>query len=126
MVTRHVAHRRNLRRRSRADAPRSRLAPIRAVVFPLVNKDGVPEIAEKIRVELAKRFAKVGFIRGGRQGHHRQALRADGRSGLPLLLHRDGDTLKDQTVTVRDRDTGQQESLAAERLPAYLGDKLGL
>ncbi|RYE77588.1 MAG: glycine--tRNA ligase, partial [Myxococcales bacterium] len=39
-----------------------RLAPIKAAVFPLVNKDGMPEIAEKLHREVAARYARVGFI----------------------------------------------------------------
>jgi len=102
-----------------------RLAPIKAAVFPLVNKEGMPEVAEKIHTELAKRFAKIGFIEMDAKASIGKRYARMDEAGCPYCFTIDGDTLKDQTVTVRDRDTGQQERLAADRVPAYLADKLG-
>ena len=47
------------------------------------------------------------------------------KAGCPYCFTIDGDTLKDQTVTVRDRDTGQQERIAIDRVADYLGERLG-
>jgi glycyl-tRNA synthetase len=46
-------------------------------------------------------------------------------AGCPFCFTIDGDTLKDQTVTVRDRDTGHQERIAIDRAVSYLSEKLG-
>jgi glycyl-tRNA synthetase len=45
-------------------------------------------------------------------------------AGCPYCFTIDGQTLQDQTVTVRDRDTGQQERIALDRVSAYLGERL--
>jgi glycyl-tRNA synthetase len=47
-------------------------------------------------------------------------------AGAPYCFTIDGDTLKDQTVTVRDRDTGQQQRIGLDAVPAFLTEKLGL
>ena len=93
--------------------------------FPLVNKEGMPEVAEKIHAELSKRFGKIGFIETDAKANIGKRYARMDEAGCPFCFTVDADTLKDQTVTVRDRDTGQQERLAADRVPAYLADKLG-
>jgi glycyl-tRNA synthetase len=103
-----------------------RLAPIKAAVFPLVNKDGMPEVAERLYEDLSRRFAKTGFIEtDAKQSIGKRYARMD-EAGCPFCFTIDGDTLKDQTVTVRHRDTGAQERIAIDRAPAFLADKLGL
>jgi glycyl-tRNA synthetase len=102
-----------------------RLAPIKAGVFPLVNKDGMPEVAEKLYDELRSRFWRQGFIEfDPKQTIGKRYARMD-EAGCPYCFTIDGDTLKDQTVTVRDRDTGQQERIAIDRAGDYLGERLG-
>ena len=44
--------------------------------------------------------------------------------GTPFAVTIDGDTLKDQTVTIRERDTMKQERVALEQVPNYLRDRL--
>jgi glycyl-tRNA synthetase len=78
-----------------------RIAPIKAAVFPLVNKEGMPEVADKIYHELKKHF-KVFYDDGGAVG--RRYRRMD-EAGTPYCITVDGQTLQDDTVTVRDRDT---------------------
>jgi len=46
-------------------------------------------------------------------------------AGCPFCFTIDADTLKDQTVTVRDRDTGGQQRMAIDQVAAFLGEKLG-
>jgi glycyl-tRNA synthetase len=103
-----------------------RLAPIKAAVFPLVNKEGMPEVAEKLHEDLSRRFAKVGFIEtDAKQSIGKRYARMD-EAGCPFCFTIDGDTLKDQTVTVRDRDTGNQSRIAIDQAPGFLAEKLAL
>jgi glycyl-tRNA synthetase len=78
-----------------------RLAPIKAAVFPLVNKDGMPEIAKKLYLRLKKDF-NVFFDDGGAVGRR---YRRQDEIGTPFCFTIDGQTMQDQTVTIRERDT---------------------
>ena len=103
-----------------------RVAPIKAAVFPLVNKDGMPEVAERLHEDLLKRFGRHGFIEtDAKQSIGKRYARMD-EAGCPFCFTVDGDTLKDNTVTVRDRDTGAQERIAIDKAGDYLAAKLGL
>ncbi len=102
-----------------------RIAPIKAAVFPLVDKDGMPEVAEKLADELFARFGRGGFIEtDAKQSIGKRYARMD-EAGCPYCFTIDGDTLKDQTVTVRDRDSGTQQRIALAQVSAFLSDKLG-
>ncbi len=102
-----------------------RLAPIKAAVFPLVNKDGMPDIAERLHADLAKRYGHAGFIEtDAKQSIGKRYARMD-EAGCPFCFTIDGQTLTDQTVTVRDRDTGLQERIALDRVVEYVGERLG-
>jgi glycyl-tRNA synthetase len=85
-----------------------RLAPIKAAVFPLVNKDGMPEVATKLYRELKQDF-NVFYDDKGAVGRR---YRRQDEAGTPFCITIDGQTLQDQTVTIRDRDT-----LAQRRIP---------
>ncbi|HEV8244196.1 MAG TPA: glycine--tRNA ligase, partial [Polyangiaceae bacterium] len=101
-----------------------RLAPIKAAVFPLVNKDGMPEIAEKLHTELVNRFWRQGLIdTDAKQAIGKRYARMD-EAGCPYCFTIDGESAKDQSVTVRDRDTGQQERIALDQVAAYLAARL--
>ncbi len=102
-----------------------RIAPIKAAVFPLMDKDGMPEVAEKLTDDLFTRFGKGGFIESdAKQSIGKRYARMD-EAGCPFCFTIDGDTMKDQTVTVRDRDTGQQERIGIDKVSGYLGERLG-
>jgi len=102
-----------------------RLSPIKAAIFPLVNKDGMPEVAEKLYTEIRNRFWRFGFVEyDPKQTIGKRYARMD-EAGCPYCFTIDGDTLKDQTVTVRDRDTGQQERIGIDRVGDYLAERLG-
>jgi glycyl-tRNA synthetase len=103
-----------------------RLAPIKAAVFPLVNKDGMPEISERLYRELAARFSQFGFIEHDVKAAIGKRYARMDEAGCPYCFTIDGQTSADQTVTARDRDTGQQERIALDRVSSYLRDKLGL
>ena len=92
------------------------LAPLKAAVFPLVNKDGMPETAHRVHDDLRGRFT-VFYDDGGSIGRR---YRRQDEAGTPFGITIDGQTAEDQTVTVRDRDTLQQERVAAGQLAEYL------
>ena len=103
-----------------------RVAPIKAAVFPLVNKDGMPEIAEKLHEDLFKTFGKGGFIETDpKQSIGKRYARMD-EAGCPYCFTIDGQTSQDQTVTVRDRDTGNQQRIAMDQVKSFLVEKLGV
>jgi glycyl-tRNA synthetase len=78
-----------------------RLAPIKAAVLPLVNKDGMPEVAQKLYRRL-KRELNVFYDDKGAVGRR---YRRQDEAGTPFCFTIDGQTLQDNTVTLRDRDT---------------------
>jgi glycyl-tRNA synthetase len=103
-----------------------RIAPIKAAVFPLMDKDGLPEVADKLTDELFAKFGKSGFIESdAKQSIGKRYARMD-EAGCPYCFTIDADTLKDQTVTVRDRDTGAQQRIGIDKVSAFLGEKLGV
>ena len=96
------------------------IAPIKAAVFPLVKKDGLPQIAERIYHDLKESFP-VFYDDGGSVGRR---YRRQDEAGTPFCLTIDGQTKEDQTVTVRDRDTLQQERVDASRLAGYIAERV--
>ncbi|MGH7495409.1 MAG: glycine--tRNA ligase [bacterium] len=96
------------------------LAPIKAGVFPLVKKEGMPEMAEKIYHDLKKHF-KVFYDDGGAIG--RRYRRID-EAGTPYGVTIDGQSLQDHSVTVRDRDSLAQERVAADKLVTFIQGKM--
>jgi glycyl-tRNA synthetase len=95
-----------------------KLAPIKAAILPLVNKDGMPEIARSIEKELRKRF-KVFYDDKGAIG--RRYRRMD-EAGTPFSITVDTQTLSDQTVTIRERDSMNQIRISIDKISAYLND----
>jgi glycyl-tRNA synthetase len=81
-----------------------RLAPVKAAVFPLVNKDGMPEKAQALYRSLKAEF-NVFYDDKGAVGRR---YRRQDEAGTPFCITIDGQTLQDSTVTIRDRDTTQQ------------------
>jgi glycyl-tRNA synthetase len=96
------------------------LAPIKAGVFPLVKKDGMPEMATRVAADLRRSFA-VFYDDGGAIGRR---YRRQDEVGTPFGITIDGQSTQDGTVTVRDRDTLQQVRIAADQLRAYIGERL--
>ena len=89
-----------------------RIAPVKAAVFPLVKKDGMPEYAEKLAKELRQRFP-VFYDESGAIGRR---YRRQDEIGTPFCITIDGQTMQDNTVTIRDRDTLLQERVASDRV----------
>jgi glycyl-tRNA synthetase len=101
-----------------------RLAPVKGAVFPLVNKDGMPEISEKLHADLVRRFYRLGPIEHDvKQSIGKRYARMD-EAGCPYCFTVDGETAGTQTVTVRDRDTGAQERIGIDRVAEFLAQKL--
>jgi glycyl-tRNA synthetase len=97
------------------------LAPLKAAVFPLVNKDGMPELARRIYDGLRSHF-NVFYDDGGSIGRR---YRRQDEAGTPYGITIDGQSTQDQTVTVRDRDTLLQDRVGADQLVEYLKKKIG-
>jgi glycyl-tRNA synthetase len=97
-----------------------RLAPLKAGIFPLVQKEGMPEIAEKLFLDLRKKYA-VQYDAKAAIG--KRYARMD-EAGTPFCFTVDGETLTQQTVTVRDRDSGSQQRIALDQVAAFLAEKI--
>jgi glycyl-tRNA synthetase len=96
------------------------IAPIKAGIFPLVKKDGMPEFAEKLGHELRAEFP-VFYDESGAIGRR---YRRQDEVGTPYCVTVDGQTLEDGTVTVRDRDSLAQERVAADRVREVIRARL--
>src|SRR4051812_17956903 len=95
-------------------------APIKAGIFPLVNKEGMPEIAEKIYLDLRQTMT---CEYDPKQSIGKRYARMD-EIGTPFCVTVDGETLTGQTVTVRERDSMAQERVAIDKLKPYLAEKM--
>ncbi len=92
----------------------SHLAPIKIAVFPLLkNKPQLVEKAKEVFVALKKKYENVVFDDNGNIG---KRYRRQDEIGTPFCVTVDFDTLEDDTVTVRNRDTGEQERVAVADL----------
>jgi glycyl-tRNA synthetase len=97
-----------------------RLAPIKVAVLPLVRKDGQPELAVEA-FELLRGQMQAEYDEGGSIGRR---YRRQDEIGTPFCVTIDHQSLEDRTVTIRDRDTLQQDRVALDDLPAILGARL--
>ena len=97
-----------------------RIAPIKAAILPLVKRDGMPDIARQITEDLRPHM-RVFYDEGGAIG--RRYRRMD-EVGTPFCLTVDSDTLEDQTVTVRERDTMEQERVPIAELRTHLEGRM--
>ncbi|MCH9025044.1 MAG: glycine--tRNA ligase [candidate division Zixibacteria bacterium] len=97
-----------------------KIAPIKAGIFPLVKQDGMPEAARKLYDDLKTRF-KVFYDESGAIG--RRYARLD-EAGAPFGITIDGQTLEDQTVTVRDRDTMENPRMAIDRVGDFIAGEI--
>ncbi len=97
-----------------------RIAPIKAAVFPLVKKDGMPEVAQRIYRDL-KPHMNVFYDEKGAVGRR---YRRQDEAGTPFCITVDGQTLQDQTVTIRDRDTLEQWRVKVDECVAELTTRL--
>jgi glycyl-tRNA synthetase len=96
------------------------LAPFTAAVFPLVKKDGMPEVAHAVEADLRKQF-NVTYDEKGAVGRR---YRRQDEIGTPFCITVDGDSVSEGTVTVRDRDSMEQDRIPAETVRRYIVDKI--
>jgi len=98
------------------------LAPIKAAIMPLTKKDGLPEKAREIlktlQMDFNCQYDEKDSI--GKRYRRQDAI------GTPLSITVDHDSLEDDSVTIRDRDTMQQERVSIADLPAIIAEKLRL
>ncbi|NLK79766.1 MAG: glycine--tRNA ligase [Bacteroidales bacterium] len=96
------------------------IAPVKLAVFPLVKKDGLPEIAQeilgKLRLDYYCLYDEKDSI--GKRYRRMDAI------GTPFCITVDHQTKEDNTITLRDRDTMLQERVLVEKLPQLLDEKL--
>ena len=97
-----------------------RLAPIKAAVFPLVKRDGMPEIAHKICDDLRDRM-EVFYDEKAAVGRR---YRRQDEIGTPFCVTVDTETLANDSVTVRNRDTLSQERINLSELRGFLEDQI--
>ncbi len=96
------------------------MAPYQVAVLPLMKKDGMSERAKEIYRELLKDF-RVEYDEAGSLG---KRYRREDEIGTPYCITIDYETFEDNAVTVRDRDTMQQERIAVADLKNYLFGKM--
>ena len=96
------------------------VAPIKAAILPLVKKDGMPELATATYDDMRKRFPCF-YDDSGAIG--RRYRRMD-EAGTPFCVTVDGESLVERTVTVRHRDSMQQDRVSLDRLAGFLEDAL--
>jgi glycyl-tRNA synthetase len=98
------------------------LAPVQLAVFPLTKKDGLPEKAReimgKMKFDFNCQYEEKDTI--GKRYRRQDAI------GTPYCITVDHETLNDNTVTIRDRDTMEQERVAIDQLPAIMEDKVSM
>jgi glycyl-tRNA synthetase len=95
------------------------LAPYKAAIFPLVKKDGLPELAESILKELKLDF-NVAYDEKDTVG---KRYRRQDAYGTPFCITVDHQSLEDKTVTIRHRDTMVQERIKIEALSSFLEER---
>jgi glycyl-tRNA synthetase len=97
------------------------LAPLKVAVFPLVKKDGLPEIAEKLHKALRVAAVPSFFDAAGSIGRR---YRRQDEAGTPWCVTVDGQTTEDGTVTIRDRDSLDQVRVSLEGVLPWIKERL--
>jgi glycyl-tRNA synthetase len=97
-----------------------RLAPVKAAVLPLSRNADLSPKAKDLAAELRKRW-NVDFDDAGAIGRR---YRRQDEIGTPFCITVDFDTLEDQAVTVRERDTMQQERVGLDAVVGWLAQRL--
>jgi len=98
-----------------------RLAPVKVAVYPLLRKGGQPEKAHKVR-ELLQRYFNAAYDQAGSIGRR---YRRQDEIGTPFGVTIDHQTMEDDTVTLRDRDTTTQDRMPIDALVPALIERIG-
>ena len=99
-----------------------RLAPVKAAVFPLIKKEGMPEKAAEVFGALKAAGLSCQYDQQGAIGRR---YRRQDEIGTPYCITIDGDTMTDDTVTIRDRDSLEQTRIAVKDVVAEVSGRLG-
>lgn len=95
------------------------IAPTTCAVFPLVKKHGMPEKAHEVETLLRRAGFTTKYDEAGAIGRR---YRRQDEDGTPFCITVDGDSLETGVVTVRHRDTMEQESVAIDQLVGYIAN----
>ena len=98
-----------------------KIAPIKVAVFPLMNKNNMPELSQKIVEDIRNAGIASFYDAGGSIG---KRYRRQDEAGTPFGVTVDHDTLEDNTVTLRDRDTMNQERISIDKIIEALSNKI--
>ena len=96
-----------------------KIAPIKVAVFPLMNKNNMPEISKKIMDEIKNSGIACFFDSGGSIG---KRYRRQDEAGTPFGITIDHETLEDNSVTLRYRDTMKQERINSNKIVEIIQD----
>jgi glycyl-tRNA synthetase len=96
------------------------LAPMKAAILPLVNREGMDEIARTMTKDLQRHF-RVFYDDSGAIGRR---YRRQDEIGTPYCFTVDSQTLQDRTVTVRERDSMKQERIGMDKVKEYLFERI--
>jgi glycyl-tRNA synthetase len=98
-----------------------KVAPTKVAVFPLVKKDGMPEIARKLQADLRAAAIPSFYDQSGAIGRR---YRRQDEVGTPWCVTVDGETAEKSSVTIRDRDSLEQVRVATDKVVAWLRERL--
>ncbi len=98
-----------------------KVAPTKAAVFPLVKKDGMPEIAKKLQADLSASAIPSFYDQSGAIGRR---YRRQDEVGTPWCITIDGETQEKDSVTIRDRDSFEQVRVGTDKVVAWLREAL--
>lgn len=98
-----------------------KVAPIKVAIFPLVKKENLPEIAKEIAADLRKAGVATFYDESGSVGRR---YRRQDEIGTPWCITVDFDSLENQTVTLRDRDSMKQERVEIGKIVSLITDNL--
>ncbi len=94
------------------------LAPVKCAVMPLVRKDGLPEIVNDLKFDFNTHYEEKDSI--GKRYRRQDAI------GTPFCITVDHQTLEDNTVTLRERDSMAQKRVNVSELHALIHDRVSL
>lgn len=97
-----------------------KMAPYQVAILPLMKKEGLPEKAQEILKELQGKF-RTEYDESGSIG---KRYRRHDEIGTPYCITIDFDTLEKDMVTVRDRDTMEQEQVSVKNILNYINEKI--
>ena len=99
------------------------LAPVKATIMPLINKDRLPEIAQKIYQDLRWEFSTIIDDQGVSIG---KRYRRQDAAGTPFCITVDHETIESNTVTLRHRDTMEQQRMTVAEVKQIISEAVNM